>query len=275
MSPEHPDPDMVGYRPLSGWAMGALGVGLAAPLAFTNWFFWCVPVAGVVTAAVALGKIRRAETPLLGRKAALFGLALSLVCGAAAPARYFARNMWLAARAERLADLWFQRLREGQPQQARDLMLHITPKHPPRNFPNSDLAEAKSDLELFKERNPVDKLLALGDRASAEHLVSAVSSDDARRDAVTVVYVIHFPGEDKTKPLYVSMNVFRQIESDGVERWIISSVSAATDRTAFLAPGDDRGYCQERPREKVCSGETASGWLRADFSPVCTTERNL
>ena len=79
MSSEHPDPEMADYRPVSGIGIAALLIGLAAPLALVHPMLWCVPAIGAGVAIVALVRIRRSEIPLIGRKAAILGLVLSLL----------------------------------------------------------------------------------------------------------------------------------------------------------------------------------------------------
>ena len=81
--PEHPDPDLAEYRPVSGWGVAALLVGLVSAAASAHPLLWCLPLAGVVVSLIALRRIARSEIKLLGRKAALIGLAFSLIYGIA------------------------------------------------------------------------------------------------------------------------------------------------------------------------------------------------
>src|SRR5689334_5841351 len=102
--PEHPDSDLIEYRPVSGWCVAAVLLGLASILALIHPLLWSVPLAGVCVSLLALRRLDRSETKLLGRKAALVGLAFSLIYGVAAPVRVVARDRWLRTRAERLGD---------------------------------------------------------------------------------------------------------------------------------------------------------------------------
>ncbi len=219
------------YRPISSLALVALLAGLASALAMVHPELWCLPIVGVVIAALALRNLALAERPMVGRKAALAGLALSLLFGAAAPARFFSQQFWLASRADHLAQQWFAELGAGRIQAAYDLMLHTGgPSHPPPKSHDAALAaaaeEIKTELQLFSERQPIAKLLALGAQAQPERLAADVLHDELGRDTVVLFYVVRFPGADVLHPLAVQMQVERRHEPGG-ERWLIGSVTGS------------------------------------------------
>jgi hypothetical protein len=66
--PEHPDPDLAAYRPVSGWGIAALVVGLASAAALAHPLLWCVPLLGLGLSIVALRRIERSQVKVLGRK---------------------------------------------------------------------------------------------------------------------------------------------------------------------------------------------------------------
>ena len=94
---EQIDRGVAEYRPISGWALAALFIGLVSFVALFHPLLWSVPMAGVVVSLIALLRISHADVPLVGRKAALIGLAFSLLYGVAAPARVASRDYWLRA----------------------------------------------------------------------------------------------------------------------------------------------------------------------------------
>jgi hypothetical protein len=225
---EHPDPELAEYRPVNGWAVAALVLGFVAALAFAHPLLWWVPLVGVAVAIVALVRIRRSDVPTVGRKAAIIGLVFSLAIATAAPTRYLTRNYWLASRAEELADQWFARLRDGQTQQAFDLMFHVPPRRlpVPHEGPAPPGAEEKSALDLFLQRPAVTRLLALGDRAHPIRLQTAVAPEEMGRQIVGLWYQVEPPNEHSLQPFIVELQTQRRIDPDGQERWLIQSVGS-------------------------------------------------
>jgi hypothetical protein len=235
MPSEHPDPELAGYRPVNGWAIAALLLGVAAPLAFADPLLWWVPLVGIAIAIVALARIRRSDLPTVGRKAAIFGLILSAMIATAAPARYLTRNYWLVARSEELANRWFDRLRDGQTQAAFDLMFHVPPRHvpPPHEAAHEGAHEGtaasaappeKAELDSFLARPPVPRLLALGDRLQRKRVQTSVMPENMGRQTVSLWYQIDVADEHPLKPLIVQLETQRRIDPDGQERWWIQNI---------------------------------------------------
>jgi hypothetical protein len=227
MPSEHPDPELAGYRPVNGWAVAALLLGFIAPMAFAHPLLWWVPLVGIAIAIVALLRIRRADIPTVGRKAAIVGLVLSLAIATSAPTRYLTRNYWLVTRAEELADRWFERIRAGQTQQAFDLIFHVPPRHasPPHGDSAAPPEDAeKTGLETFLARADIVKLLALGDRAQPRHVETAILPEEMGRQTVSLAYQIESPNEHSPQPFIVQLQTQRRIDPDGQERWLIQSV---------------------------------------------------
>ncbi len=163
---------------------------------------------------------------MLGRKAALIGLAVALICGVAAPARLESRGFWLAARARRVADRWFDALRGGKPWEAYGLQLHSEEKPKPKMHGGADESSAdeeKSDLEKYAEKVPVAAVLALGERARPELIATSVGTDDFGHDMVVLLYRL---GPDSTagKTQNVQLVIQRRIEMDNRERWLVYTV---------------------------------------------------
>jgi hypothetical protein len=228
MPSEHPDPELAGYRPVNGWAIAALLLGFAAPLAFADPLLWWVPLVGIAIAIVALARMRRSDLPTVGRKAAIFGLILSAVVAAAAPARYLTRNYWLVARSEVLANQWFERIRDGQTQAAFDLMFHAAARHvaPPPHDGSTAAAEApeKTEIATFLARPPVPRLLALGDRAQRKQVQTSVMPEEMGRQTVSLWFQIDAADEHSLKPLIVQLDMQRRIDPNGQERWLIQNI---------------------------------------------------
>ena len=89
--------DELPYRSVSSLAVLSLVLGLLSVTALTSPGAWLVPLPAALCAVWALHRIRQRPDELLGRKAALAGLALALSFGCWAPARYFT-DRWLINR---------------------------------------------------------------------------------------------------------------------------------------------------------------------------------
>ena len=71
------------YHSVSSVAVVALVVGILSPLAFAHVLLWSLPLVGVAVSLAALVQIDRSDGVLIGRKAAIVGLVLSLIAGLA------------------------------------------------------------------------------------------------------------------------------------------------------------------------------------------------
>jgi hypothetical protein len=225
--PEHPDPDLIDYRPVSGWGLAALLLGLASAAALVHPLLWCVPLAGVVVSLVALRRIKRSEMKVVGRKAALIGLAFSVIYGVAAPVRLKAREHWLAARAQRLADEFLDDLGGRKPDRAFALTLRSVEKLPAhRHTAPGDPAdsEPQNSLEIFLSEQPVAKLALLGSKAHPVHLRTEVFPTEDNRQPVGVLYEVQGAAADDSNPLEVLIYVEQIFDGEGQERWWVSRV---------------------------------------------------
>jgi hypothetical protein len=227
MNSEHPDPELANYRPVNGWAVAALLLGVASPIAFADPLLWWVPPLGVLAAVIAMLRIGQSDMPMVGRKGAIIGLALSVSMSAAAPVHYFTHQYWLIARAEELAQKWFDDLQAGRSRQAYDLMLHATSHHiaPPHEGPRAAAEDAeKTPLQAFLERPAVAALLALGDHAHPVPVQTQIIPAERGRQSINLWYRVASPSGPSLRPLVVQIDTQRLVEPDGQERWLIQSV---------------------------------------------------
>ncbi len=84
--------EMVQYKAVSRLALLTLALGLGSGLALAHAIFWAVPAAAVLTGALSLRAIAASRSSLIGRKAALSGLALALFFGTWTPAAAVSRR---------------------------------------------------------------------------------------------------------------------------------------------------------------------------------------
>ncbi|HWB12310.1 MAG TPA: hypothetical protein VG826_23995 [Pirellulales bacterium] len=160
--------DIGGYRPVSGLAVVGLLLGVFSIVAFVHYLLYLVPLAAIVINVLALRQIAETSPPMIGRRAALAGLALAMICVGSAPVQRAVHRRDLHAQSLEVAREWFTALREDRPEAACRLS----------RSPTTAAARAQSPMKLFESgmmslermrkfvhESPVDLLLKLGKRA--------------------------------------------------------------------------------------------------------------
>ncbi len=199
--PDVSEDDALEYRPVEAWAIVALLLGLASPLALVDPLLSLVPVIGLLAALVALSRI--SGDPLRpGRRAALAGMALSALFLMVPLAHYTSANWLLARQARPVADEFVKDLRERNPQQA--LLLTMVPDRRPPNddglwsFYRND-AESQQDLRMFVDKPAIRMLLALGDRADIRFYKTNKVAAGRTVGLVDYWYTVTFVDDDGRK----------------------------------------------------------------------------
>jgi hypothetical protein len=224
------------YRPLSGLAVAALIVALAAPLALLSPLLWVLPALGIVLSAAALWRIARGGSAMIGRKAAMFGLALSVVMAAAAPADALAYRWLLHREARRLAECWFAQLADGQPQQAHQLTLVAGERRPwddklwdfYRNSPHY-----RADLENYVAEPLIRTLLALGKKARVRDYQSAGQSQEFSNEFVYMLYAVTYDEAGEKKTFFLALELQRSILPTGQAQWRLQRANGAARPDGF------------------------------------------
>jgi hypothetical protein len=184
---------MIRYRAVSGLAVAGLLAGLASPVALMGLLGWIVPAGGVLLNVLALARIARAGPALIGRKAALAGLVLSLLFAAAAVSRWYVGNRLLHNEAMRFAAVWFDALRQGNPQKAFQLTLDPQHRWPPgedpRNFDRGN-PRRHEQLQRYVLQPPVRALLALGPKAQVRFCEAADQGQQDGHPWVQLTYAV-------------------------------------------------------------------------------------
>jgi hypothetical protein len=223
--------ELVEYRGLSGWAVAALVLGLLSPTAILTPLLWLVPVIGIVVALVAMRNIKMAQGQKTGWYVALLGMLLSIFFGAAGPARAISRNIWLETRAQRLARVFVDLLRENKPLEAHELTKTGSQRKQPA--PNAlEVIEKNPDMkreyDRFLKNDLVKALLEQGEKAQIESLsVSFLSSDEGRE---TMIVHYHITSSDPAQPLSFPGEIVLQRSTEqltGKEQWRVMPVAPA------------------------------------------------
>ncbi len=192
------DAEVTQYRVVSGLAVAGLLLALFAPLALAHPLLWAVPAAAILMSVVALRRIAAAAPAMIGRKAALVGLVLSVLFGAIACSEWLTFRRLIDRQARQFALQWFNTLRNGEPHKTYQL------SNPPESrLPLDDKlwehyapgTDARRNLEEYVRRSEIQSLLALGREAEARYY----DTERIYRDTVVQVYAVTWQeGGEKT-----------------------------------------------------------------------------
>jgi len=236
------EPDVLDYRAISGLALLALSAGLGSSIAMmTSPPGWIIPLGGIALGIAALRRVERYAPVLLGRKAALAGLALSTVFLVAAPTAWFLYRRQVENEARQFGALWFDFLLKNEPHKALQLREHPTSRQPLDDalwqfYPKH--SESRGQLEGFLREKGIRTLLALGDKATVRYYDTESQEALDNRDAVHVVYAVtfHLGGEPTTFFIGLSMDRVR-VPATGRAYWRLVTRSDGMHPRALGGPG--------------------------------------
>jgi len=206
--PTPQDAEVAEYQAVSILAVVGLFCGLLAVTARLSPAMWFVALAGVVVNSLALRQIARAAPLLLGRKAALVGLNLSIFFGAVATADWYTYNELVRREAQQFASLWFDSLRNREPQKAHQLAINPAARHPLDDKLWSvyyEGSEPRQDLQAYIERPEIKTLMALGDQAQVRYYVCPSQGQEKGNDIVSLVYAVTFPEAGAKKTFFLKL----------------------------------------------------------------------
>lgn len=218
------DPDAAQYRAVSGFAIVGLLAGLLSLLAMAVPLLWAVAILAFIVNLKALRHIAANAPALLGRKAAIAGLACSAVALFAAPADWIVYRAMVRQEAQRFADLWFEYLRADQPHRAHQLTVEPTSRDPlDERLWNAYRDEmGRSMLQQFVLKPEVRTLLALGDKATVRYYATESQWVEGDRDQVYQTYAVTYPDSDGLKTFFVGLLLQRQVDTPtGFAYWHI------------------------------------------------------
>jgi hypothetical protein len=231
------DAELEGYRPLSAQAVAALILGLAAPLALVEAAFLLIPGLGIVLSWLALRKIR--QSAMIGRKIALTGMVLSLICLSAVPARDFAYQRMIDAESQEFCLLWFKFLTRGEPQKA--FQLTVDPRSRQSLTDDTELwtfyrtdRKSREKLRKYVKGDLVRTLLALLPRAHVQYNNTIGRSSTIDSDDVYDVYAVTYEDQGERRSMLVNIRVERR--RYGCQAgWCIVQISLAVPKESESA----------------------------------------
>ena len=220
------DADTKQYRAVSGLAILGLLASLLSLLGLVTPLLWALAIVALLVNLAALKRIRANAPALLGRKAALAGLAVSAVALCAAPADWIVYRTLLRGEARQCAGLWFDYLRDNQPHKAHQLTLNPTTRDPLDDTLWESYREGSQGRPIFEGnlRSPeVRTLLALGDKATVRYYATESQWTEGDKDEVYQTFAVTFPDSDGLKTFFVGLMLERSVHSPtGRAYWQIS-----------------------------------------------------
>src|SRR6185295_2217806 len=207
------------YRKVSPLAIASLLLGLTSLLAIVFPLLWAFPLLGAGLSLLALWQVAAAKEAVVGRKAALLGLVLSIASATAIPVQQLSARWWLGSDARQIADQWFEALRHGDPFMAHELSLPVSQ----RMHIKTELSQylggrpvARQAFEGFLSIPVVRTLLALNDKAEVRlYDVENLETDsESGADLVDLVYAVTFDEGGEKKSFFVRMTCERAVNPD-------------------------------------------------------------
>jgi len=215
------------YHAVSALAVVGLLCGLAAATAILSPALWIVALLGVLLNVLALARIAREAPALIGRKAALVGLILSVFFGAVAMTDWYTYSELINREARQFAALWFDSLRDHEPQKAHQLTRPASTRRP---FDEKlwdlyfDGSEPREDLKAYLERPEVRTLLDLGNKAQVRYYASPSQSQEGGSDSISLVYAVTYPEAKQKKTFFLNLVLQRDhLDSPPHAEWRIVS----------------------------------------------------
>lgn len=209
------DPDATQYRAISGLAIAGLLAGALSLLALAAPLLWVVAAVAVIVNLKALQWIAANEPALLGRKAALAGLALSVFAVCAVPVDWFLYRLSVRREARQFAEMWFDYLRADRPIWAHQLTIGPTSREPlneKKLWESYRDEQARQMLQAYLVRPEVRTLLALGDRAIVRFYDTESQWTDGPRERVYQTFAVTFPDSDGLKTFFVGVSLEREVD---------------------------------------------------------------
>ncbi len=206
--------------------MAGLIAGLFSATALIHPLLWLVAWLAIVVNALALRRIAALRPMLIGRKAALVGLASSLIFGISGPVQYLVHRRALRSEAMEIAQEWLTDLRENRPEMA----------HQMAQFPQTAMARAKSPLpdyesgkvpldplRKFVREPPVDLLLKLGKRARIRWYANEDVWADRGSEGVRDIYAVTVGDGPQATSFFIRLGTTRLRDlATGEWQWQVS-----------------------------------------------------
>jgi hypothetical protein len=208
------------YRPLCVPAMVGCALGALSFLALLHpvMWFWPLIAAGVnIYALIVLAQSDR----MIGQRAALWGLFLSLLFGIGAPMRTVVYQWFQQREAREFGDEWLQTLSEGNVYKAHQMTMMPGERKPideklPALYEQS--ADLQTSLDTYLKTPVIATLRALGPRATIRHYQTESVATDARSDLVENAYAVTYDEAGRKKTFFIKLTLWRNLNKESGPR---------------------------------------------------------
>jgi hypothetical protein len=209
------DIQLAEYRDLTWQAILGLIFGLLSPVVLVDTSLWAlafIPLIGIFFSVWALRRIKRNPSGMTGRKRAILGLSLSLVCLFAAPTSLLSSQYLLNRYAKQLADTWLKLVMDNQLSQARCLML-ASGHAKCGNGTTTDSCQSHAGDSLM-HMPLVQVLHSLGSGARVRFYQPMEQIHTYETDQVSLAYAVTYDDAGERKSFFVCINVQKKNQLD-------------------------------------------------------------
>ena len=231
-NPRHPrlseshEADLDEYHAVSGLAVGGLVVGLLSCVALVDPMGWLVPPVGILLCLLALWRIACNAPELIGRKAAVVGLVLSILFGGAGISHQLTYNWLLRRQARQFGTAWFDLLARQQPQMAHQMTLPPDERRPLDSdlwAMYRDAPSKRKSLKEFADDSSVRTLLALGEKAKVRYCKTVDMYGPPGAESLDQFYSVTYDEAGSKKTFFIVLILRRPpIKHKGYVNWTVN-----------------------------------------------------
>lgn len=238
-------------RPYAAWSVMsivALVCGLASFLVFLEVWWSFLAVAAVLTALVALVAIDRSEGTLVGRRAALAGIALAVVSSVGVTAFWVGYAAVLRRDADQFARLWITTVQGNDIPRIAALTLPYWSRAEIgdseawwNRLTEKSEASTHRAVHQIVDNKLIRTLIALGDKATVSLYRAESIAFSPGKNVVPLVYAITFPDETSGLPVsflvrIVPTQTTGTVASQKVSGWSLSPIPDSVVNLEKSAP---------------------------------------
>jgi hypothetical protein len=231
------------YQAVSPLAVIAVVLGLLSFLAFVSPVLWILPIAAFAVSIVALVRIARFTPALIGRKAALVGLALAVVAGMGGATAWYVDRWMVCQEAQQVGMLWMDYMVKNQPHRAFEMTIPPAARQPvddPDLFSHfAPGTQARTRLERFISKPAHRALMALG---RSDPIVRFFDTDECgvedKHEVIYQTFAVTYQdgGTPKTCFYRIQLNRSRETEK-GRAFWTVGPTVGGVRPAAFKNDG--------------------------------------
>jgi len=239
------------YRTISVTALVSLLLGIAAPLCLMAPLLFAIPIAGAALALLAMRQISTSDGALIGRTAALVGLALCTASVSAAVARAELSEQMLSRQARAAALEWIELLQAGDVDGAFELTMASRkgpPPPSPLNGPLGGAGSALAPIDEFRNHSVVHFLLVHAPGAAVQYKQDEAFDPGVRGAALILqeydVAASELPDGEPTTRVQLTMQRVRGVQGTPAQ-WLVANYQS--DGLVPHSHDDHAGHSHAHP----------------------------